>query len=269
MRRGFGVRLGTAQRAQQIERFRARELFAAESGDETSAANVALRFLSAQHRQQIAPRRSQRFARQEIAETPRPSADSNCSAKNVGVELGGRHRMGGRTDQRPAARGMAWPRMSSRVLHHGGAWDQSAPGGSRSHRRSPGQQPPVPTIHPRPRSPGGRWNAPGRRRRMRRAVRAAGALLAPDGDEDRAVSSGATSQSALSRRKIAIGAVRVGRTRRGSGIIKCRMRRQARPHHFAGQAQLIQELGLIARHAIRQEPPAPTRRPRSRSPAAA
>ena len=36
------------------------------------------------------------------------------------------------------------------------------------------------------------------------------------------------------------------------GIFKSRMRRQARPHHLAGQAQLIEKLGLIARDAPRQ-----------------
>ena len=64
--------------------------------------------------------------------------------------------------------------------------------------------------------------------------------------------SGAASQSALSRRKIAMGAVRVGRTRRGSAASKagCGDRRA----HITSpdKTQLIEKLGLITSDAARQ-----------------
>ena len=67
------VGLSAPDGSQQIDGFRARELFAGESLDKTAAADLALRFHAPQHRQQIAPGRRHGFAGQQIAEQHAPS----------------------------------------------------------------------------------------------------------------------------------------------------------------------------------------------------
>ena len=59
--------------AQQLDRFRPRKLLADEARHEPSAANLALRFHAAERDEQIAPRRRDRLAREEIAEHDAPS----------------------------------------------------------------------------------------------------------------------------------------------------------------------------------------------------
>ena len=66
----------------------------------------------------------------------------------------------------------------------------------------------------------------------------------------------ASSQAASSRRKMASGATRVGRTRRLPVLLGLAFEggvgREPSPAHFAGQAELVQILRLVARHARRQ-----------------
>src|SRR5579863_1592869 len=65
--------IGAADGAQQVQRFGARELFAGEAGNEAATSDFALRFFLAQHQQQIAPGRRQRFARQQVAKNDTPA----------------------------------------------------------------------------------------------------------------------------------------------------------------------------------------------------
>ena len=63
------------------------------------------------------------------------------------------------------------------------------------------------------------------------------------------------SSSAFARKKSAIGARRVGRTRGALdrlARLECRVRRKTSPHHVARVAETIEKLGAIARDARRQ-----------------
>ncbi len=78
----------------------------------------------------------------------------------------------------------------------------------------------------------------------------------------------AASRAASSRRKIASGATRVGRTRRAPSRFERRMRRQPPPHHFARQTQPVQPLGIVLARCAAAAPSIPTPPPKSRSPEA-
>src|SRR5690348_10023913 len=66
-------RLAAADGPHEFEGFGAGELFAAESGNETAAADFALCFFAAERGQQIAPWWSECFAREQIAEEDAPA----------------------------------------------------------------------------------------------------------------------------------------------------------------------------------------------------
>ena len=71
----------------------------------------------------------------------------------------------------------------------------------------------------------------------------------------------AAADRASSRKKIASGATRVGRTAaRPLRVSKRRMRRQPAPHDFAGQAQTIQQFRIVLGDAPRQHDRFPRRR---------
>lgn len=69
----FPAQIGTANGAQQIQRFRPGELFAGKTGDEAAAADFALCFFASQYGQKVAPWRRQRFSCHQIAEDNTPS----------------------------------------------------------------------------------------------------------------------------------------------------------------------------------------------------
>ena len=73
--------------------------------DEASAANDALGFLAAQHWEQIAPRRGERFARQQISKNDAP-AQQQLFGEKVGASIR-LDVLRGRANQRPTARGMS------------------------------------------------------------------------------------------------------------------------------------------------------------------
>ena len=198
---------------------RARELLADQTGDESPAANFAARFHAPQHDQQIAPRRRQRLARQQIAKHHAPAQQQLVGKCLVRGGCGRRDR---RPQQRPSSRAravgahcaLAFPAPAFRI-------DQRR-ADSRNRRPSPGPPPPIPIARPPLRSTSlpvarvrsGKNEAPCCRsaaehlaRRMRKRI-----LVA-----ERIVLRRRSSQPPSSRRKIASGATRVGRTRPGSG----------------------------------------------------
>ena len=72
LRRGADV-LIAPNLAQQLDRLRPRELLADEARHEAAAANLSLRFHAAERDEQVAPRRRDGLARQQIAEHDAPA----------------------------------------------------------------------------------------------------------------------------------------------------------------------------------------------------
>ena len=205
-----------ADRPQQIDRFGSRELLAEKAGDEAAAANFAARFHAPQRDQQVAPRRRQRFSREQIAEHDAP-AQQQLTRKCFGAFVRRMRIRQGCSQQRPASGRMPrhlQPRTSFAAPALG--IDQRAQifesvGGDQSRSRQ-FPHPSSTSLVSRPVAcaSSGRNEAP----RCRSASRhfAAGCVKC----RRSAAAPIRASQGASSRRKIATGATRVGRTRRAA-----------------------------------------------------
>ena len=116
----------------------------------------------------------------------------------------------------PSVRGRGADALCGPALRRGGAWDRAARAGSRIHRRSPVRPPPIPrgasstSLARRPvaRVRSAKKDAPRFSMRGQHFARRVGKRSLGDG------CGVASSQAASSRRKMASGATRVGRTRR-------------------------------------------------------
>ena len=235
-----------AQVAQQLHRFRTRELFARESGDEPSAAHFAASLPLPQHHQQTAPRRRQRFARQHIAEHHAPAVEQH---PRVEFDVGSRSAS---FENRPPPRRMPWTRHPPAPLAAPPLGIDQRPQILEAVRGDApaGHQLPQSVLHFARQTPGGAHQvveerSPAlfeRRQHILRRVRPALLRLTRRRQQSRRVFAQKNSQRSHARRPHLAAPLRFER----------RMRRQPPPHHLARQAQAVQPFGIVLVHAPRQ-----------------
>ena len=236
------VRIRSAHRPQQIDGFRTRELLPGEARHKASAANFALRFHAPQHRQQLAPGGAT-VSRASRSRNRTPQRSSNCSANFARPVASRRRRL--ISLPAPSAPPHAAAGCSPRFRRF--AWDRSGPAGSRSRPRSPARLLSVPTAHLPLRS-AARFVARTRSAKndapRSRVLRELPAPHATGPHVSTRPKAGSISQSASSRTKNEIGAMRVGRTCR-SASINAGCGESRRPRHFARQTQVVQILRAV------------------------
>ena len=209
----------------QVQRFGQGELFADERRGKPAAAHLAAGFHAAQHDQQFAPCRRQRLADGGIAEHHAPTLQK-LPGEGLGASSGARS---GMAQQRPTAgrvartRGAALAFAAAALGVEQGAQILESVGG----HQPGGDQLPKRILHFAGQASGGARQIGEERSAARfqhvRGPRGRGATASPWAK----AAASASSQPASSRRKIASGATRVGRTRRPRPVSPSRSRSNA------------------------------------------